>query len=445
MTDFLQLRSLKTLAVEKLEDGYVVKAEGVGQLVACPLCKAGRLHGHGSQEQSFQDTPTHGKPVVIVLQRRRYRCTGCGKTLFEPVADLDGKRQATARLVRYVREQCFTKTFAALAREVAVDEKTVRHVFDDFIEEVEAKIRFRTPRVLGIDELKIIGEYRAMITNVERRTVFDIRPSRAKAELLPYFRDLRDKDAVEWVAMDMYHVYRQVVRTALPQARIVVDRFHIQRMANDALEKLRKRIRKDLPTRQRLKLKDERFLLLKRQHDLHRNDMARMLDWFQQFPLLGEAHALKEGFLSVWDHKSRADAEAACSQWLVNIPAELAPMFKDLTTAVHNWQEEIFAYFEQPITNAYTESVNRVAKDMNRMGRGYSFEVIRARMLHNTKARKDGAAVETMLVDDKGPMTTNFEFQRMTTLPTRKKVTRVVEYGPYLPTLARMLEEGYFK
>ena len=72
------------------------------------------------------------------------------------------------------------------------------------------------------------------------------------ADLLPYFRNLRDKDTIEWVAMDMYHVYKQVVRATLPQARIVVDRFHIQRMANDALEKLRKRIRKDLPARQRL-------------------------------------------------------------------------------------------------------------------------------------------------------------------------------------------------
>ena len=446
MTDFLQLRSLKTLEILTSEDSYVVKAEGVNQWVTCPLCKTGRLHGHGSQEQSFQDTPTHGKPVVIFIQRRRYRCTSCTKTLFEPVADLDGKRQATARLVRYIRDQSFSKTFAALAREVAVDEKTVRHVFDDFIEEIEAKTQFRTPRVLGIDELKIIGQYRAMITNVERKTVFDIRPSRAKAELMPYFRDLRDKDSVEWVAMDMYHVYRQVVRATLPQARIVVDRFHIQRMANDALEKLRKRIRKDLSTRQRLKLKDGRFLLLKRQHDLTGRDMDRMREWFQQFPLLSEAHALKEGFLSIWDQKTRPAAEAACAKWQANIPTELAATFKDLTTAVHNWHDEIFAYFEQPITNAYTESVNRVAKDMNRMGRGYSFEVLRARILYDKKARKDGSVIETVLVDDDDPMTTDFVFQRMTTAATRKKkITRVVEYGPYLPTLARLLEEGYFE
>lgn len=431
MTDFLQLRSLKTLEILTSEDSYVVKAEGVNQWVTCPLCKTGRLHGHGSQEQSFQDTPTHGKPVVIFIQRRRYRCTSCTKTLFEPVADLDGKRQATARLVRYIRDQSFSKTFAALAREVAVDEKTVRHVFDDFIEEVEAKTQFRTPRVLGIDELKIIGQYRAMITNIERKTVFDLRPSRAKADLLPYFRNLRDKDTIEWVAMDMYHVYKQVVRATLPQARIVVDRFHIQRMANDALEKLRKRIRKDLPARQRLKLKDERFLLLKRQHDLKGADMTRALEWFRQFPQLGEAHALKEGFLSIWDHKSRPEAEAACATWLGNIPPELAATFKDLTTAVHNWHDEIFSYFEQPITNAYTESVNRLAKDMNRMGRGYSFEVIRARMLYNEKARKDGAVVETVDVDD-DQVSTNFEFQRMTMASIRKKqVRRVVEYGPY--------------
>ena len=442
MTDFLQLPSLKTLAVQSEDDLYVIKAAGRSDLLTCQICGTGRLHGHGSQEQCFQDTPAHGKPVRIVLQRRRYRCIACGKTQFEPVADFDSKRQGTTRLVNYVRTHCFRETFAAIARQVSLDEKTIRHIFDDYVEELETSIRFRTPRILGIDEIKVIGSYRAMITNIERRTVFDLRPSRAKADLLPYFRQLRDKDQVEWVAMDMYHVYRQIVKAALPEARIVVDRFHIQRMANDAIEKLRKRIRKDLSARQRLKLKDERFLLLKRQHDLDPAAMARMLAWFQQFPLLGEAHALKEGFLSIWDQKNRLGAEAACERWLGNIAPEMAPVFKDLTTAVRNWHDEIFSYFEQPITNAYTESVNRMAKDMNRMGRGYSFEVIRARMLYDAKARKDGAVVETLPVAD-DPNFIGFTYSRVG-MNAQKKIRRVVEYGPYIPTLCQLLEDGHF-
>jgi hypothetical protein len=47
----------------------------------------------------------------------------------------------------------------------------------------------------------------------------------------------------------------------------------------------------------------------------------------------------------------------------------------------------MLTYFETdiPITNAFTESINRLAKDKNRDGRGYSFEVMRARMLYTTK------------------------------------------------------------
>jgi len=47
-----------------------------------------------------------------------------------------------------------------------------------------------------------------------------------------------------------------------------------------------------------------------------------------------------------------------------------------------NWRTEILAYFDHPITNAYTEALNGVAKTINRQGRGYTFEVLRARLLY---------------------------------------------------------------
>jgi transposase len=44
--------------------------------------------------------------------------------------------------------------------------------------------------------------------------------------------------------------------------------------------------------------------------------------------------------------------------------------FKVLLTAMKNWRTEILAYFDHPITNAYTEAVNGVAKVINRSGPG---------------------------------------------------------------------------
>lgn len=131
--------------------------------------------------------------------------------------------------------------------------------------------------------------------------------------------------------------------------------------------------------------------------------------------------------------------------WKANISTELQADFKDLTTATTNWHNEIFAYFENPITNAYTESVNNIAKGMNRMGRGYSFEVIRAHMLYNRKALKNGAVVvEEPAKDEPDTMVGFWNYSRsLDAKPST--VRRTVLYGPCMATLAKLLEEGHFE
>ena len=47
-----------------------------------------------------------------------------------------------------------------------------------------------------------------------------------------------------------------------------------------------------------------------------------------------------------------------------------------------HWENEIFAHFDHPITNAYTESLNNLIRLTNRIGRGYSFAAIRAKLLY---------------------------------------------------------------
>ncbi|SDJ60325.1 Transposase [Billgrantia gudaonensis] len=108
------------------------------------------------------------------------------------------------------------------------------------------------------------------------------------------------------------------------------------------------------------------------------------------FPQLLEAYEHKERFFHIWDCTSRRDAEKALARWIDDIPQGQKEVWKDLVIAVSGWREEMLTYFETdiPITNAFTESINRLAKDKNRDGRGYSFEVMRARMLYTTKHKK---------------------------------------------------------
>lgn len=443
--DLLGLQGLRAVAVRDESGQRRVQVEGLCAPAACPDCRHSRLHGHGTQQQTFADCPTAGQITVIEIDRKRYRCQGCGKTQFEPLLAVDDKRLATRRLVQYIEQRCLKKTFLSLAQEVGLDDKTIRGVFNDYVARVQKAVRFETPEFLGIDEIKIVGDYRAVITNVEKKTLYDLRETRKKSFLIDYFNRLPDKDKVRWVAMDMWNVYRQVVEKCLPEARIVVDKFHIQRMANEALEKVRKKVRKEISVRQRLKLKDDRFILLKRLHNLTSKEYETLKGWIDGFPMLGQAHALKEGFFAIWDAQNRADAEAAYDKWRDTVPEDLRWAFRLVIQAVDNWRKQVFNYFDCKITNAYTESVNNLIKSMNRMGRGYSFEVIRARMLYDQKALKDGAAV-ILEREEEPPMTRDLlvNFGKFETQSQRVR-RRVVYYGAYIPTLVKQLNEGHFE
>lgn len=68
------------------------------------------------------------------------------------------------------------------------------------------------------------------------------------------------------------------------------------------------------------------------------------------------------------------EAQAGFIQWQKSIPSEIG-------RAWGNWTMPILNYFNHPVTNDYTESLNSLIRVMNRLGRGYSFEALRARIL----------------------------------------------------------------
>jgi len=131
MPDFINIHGLTTISHEGHAHDYRVQVKGTEVPRHCPECSSLFIHKHGTQKQSYMDTPMHGKRVLLEVIRQRYKCQDCHKTFFEPLQCMDNKRQAIRLLIGYIEQRCVQETFVSLAREVGVDEKTVRHVFDD--------------------------------------------------------------------------------------------------------------------------------------------------------------------------------------------------------------------------------------------------------------------------------------------------------------------------
>ena len=172
--------------------------------------------------------------------------------------------------------------------------------------------------------------------------------------------------------MDMWQPYKDAVKAVLPKATIIVDKFHVVRMANQALETVRKQLREGLSPKERRGLMYDRFILLKRHKELTEMEKVTLDLWTKNHPSLGIAYELKESFFELWDIDSRQKAYLKYHDWKAKIPKELQPAFEPLTKAMENWEAEIFSYFDHRITNAYTESLNSLIRVITRIGSGYS-------------------------------------------------------------------------
>ncbi len=392
--DLLQLTNIRPLGVREEGQGLIIVAENTTSPQSCPKCGHEHLHRYGTRKATYTDTPIYGRPTKIELEVQRFRCKRCKAVLQAESPDLDDRRNATRRLIRYVQDRCFDTTLSWLAAEVGVAVNTIKNIAQDYIAHLEENIVRETPRLLGIDEVSIVGKPRCVMVNLEMHTLFEMLESRKKDRLIKYFESLSNRDQVEWVVIDMWQPYKIVINQTMPHAGIVIDRFHVVKEASRQLENLRKNIQSQLPRSARLKLKkNARWSLLRSEATRTEQDKDTLELIRNHYPDLYQAWMLKEAFHSIYDEPDRASAERAFEAWKNSIPPEFSGFFQPVADMVDRYYQEIFNYFDCPITNGYTEALNGVVKAMNRMGRGYSFEMIRAKALFSHIVRESGTVV----------------------------------------------------
>lgn len=368
--------------IEECEQDYRIHALIDIPPSNCPECLSPNLVGFGKREEIILDTPIHGKRVSISIIRRRYRCqnTACGRTFYESIPHRDDKRRATKRLINYIEKQSLSRTFARLADETGLDEKTIRNICHDYSNRLEKQVRFETPRCLGINDIHIINKPRCVISNIEQGTVVDLLPNRNKATVAKYLSALPETEKIQMVAIDMWRPYKEAVNDLIPQAQIIIDKFPVV-MVNQAMENARKAVRANLSPKHKRGLLHDRSVLMKRRRELTTPEEIYISTWTKNFPVLGMAYEAKEAFLDLWNHTNRLDAEKGYQDWAAALPMEIIPHFEPIITAVRDWHKDIFAYFDNQITSDYAESLNNLIRTMNRFGRGHSFEVLRAIVL----------------------------------------------------------------
>lgn len=385
MTDILDLPGWKATAKRHENDEYVIEAEYTIQPTNCPKCGVvDAPYKHGIKPIKYRDSPIRGDAVIILANVQRYRCKHCKETFLQPLAGIYPDMRMTRRCVDYIQTQCLRDTFVRIAEHIGCDDKTIRSVAGTYIADLNAKYKPWLPEWLGIDETQIDGQLRCIITDVVNRKPVDMLPNRDKVSVTAWLYQFKDRRTVKGLAIDMWRPYKDAAQAVFPGLPVVIDKFHVVRMANRAMDDIRISLAKDHDKQVGKDWMRRKALLRLRYKKLDENGRFNLGMWLDNEPGVKQAYDLKEAFYDIYDAKTKDEAGAMLDDWHDSIQATMKKgkkSFAPLITATKNWREEILAFFDHPISNGYTEALNGVAKVANRQGRGYSFEVLRARVL----------------------------------------------------------------
>lgn len=380
--DTLNMANVKTTNTQQLaEDEYLIRADLLSVPNKCPKCASTELWAFGTRSIRYVDHLLHGRKTLINLKRQRYRCQACKVTFYADNPEFDPEFRLTSRCAKWIEQEAIHKPFSWIATQIGVDDHVVRNVFRRYAHKKEKELEPVAGRVIGIDELHLVGQYRAIITNLEKRTVIDLLKTRFYPSVCAYLKKVEGREKIEVVCIDMWGPYKQAVQAALPKANLIVDKFHVAKIANECLDKIRKEYQSGLPRGAKLDLMRGRHILLRRSRDLNDEHKERLAVWRKSCPELADAYDHKERFFDIYDLRDPKAAIAAYKAWSDSLPLSISKAFKPLQISVRNWQSEIFSYFDTRFTNAYTECLNGMVKMTNRAGRGYSFDVIRSKLL----------------------------------------------------------------
>ena len=403
MTDILDLQGWTVHSKTQSGGEYVIEAEYTIQPANCPKCGVvDTPYKHGVKPIKYRDSPIRGSAVVILANVQRYRCKHCKETFLQPLEGIYPDMRMTKRCVEYIETQCLRDTFVRIAEHIGCDDKTVRTVAGTYIETMNAKFKPWLPEWLGIDETQIDGELRCIITDVVNRVPIDMLPTRDKDAVTTWLNQFRERRTVKGLAIDMWRPYKDAAETVFPGLPVVVDKFHLVKMANKAMDDVRISLAKDQDKAVGKDWMRRKALLRLRYKNLDEKGRFSLGMWLDNEPGVKVAYDLKEAFFDIYDAKTKAEATKRLDEWRESVPASMKKgkkSFAPLLTATRNWRVEMLAVFDYPITNGYTEALNGVAKVINRQGRGYSFEVLRARLLFGKKPSKPIAGILAAMED----------------------------------------------
>lgn len=369
---------------EEYENTFLIHVEFKRQNHSCPACANITNKIKDYRLQRVKLGHLNGKNAYAVVNKRRYYCEACNKSFAEKsfVAP-KYQRRSQDELCHIISECSQKQSFTDIANRYGVSVTTVIRYFS----QISIGIPTSLPETLSMDEFKGNAhgqKYQVAICDAGKNKIIDILPKRKTEDIIKYFvtnfsREERMK--VKTVVIDLSMLFRKVIKTVFPCASIVADRFHVSRLVNWAMKRVRKNVQNKL-RHERIYFKRSKYLINKAMEKLTEEESIKLEIMLSKSQALRRAYILKECFRTIFKLEDK-DRKEFLTRWLDLVKASELEEFNRVLTTFSEWSNEIINALVSKHSNGYIEGHNNKIKVLKRLSFGIkNFFILRARILY---------------------------------------------------------------
>lgn len=379
----LDIPDVRVLQTEIRKDGaFILTIESTLNSTSCRRCGRTITTRHGVDEpRLLRHLPILGRVVYLRIRPKRFRCPFCDDhpTTTQSLDWYDPNALHTLAYERHLILQLINSTITDVGIKEDVSDDALLGMLDRWIAssvDWELLDPFTT---IGIDEIALLKGHRDFVAVISAQSeggdlhLLAVLPDRKKTTVICWLQSIPAaiRERIRTVCTDIWEGYITAVQEVLPDATLVIDRFHVARHYREGVDVLRKqevrRLKKELPKEAHDDLKHTLWPFRKRSAELDDAEQARLDMLLCYSPALRMAYSLREELTTIFDNaRSKADGLRRIRLWQRRVAKSGLRCFDRFLSLLDNWLDLIANYFIKRQTSSFVEGLNNKIKVLKR-------------------------------------------------------------------------------
>jgi transposase len=342
----------------------------------CPTCgRRGGIVRPATDERTWSDIAVFGLQIILHYAPKEIHCPTHGRVQEDiPWAAL--RARVTYRLEFRVCALSQIMTQKAAAEILKMASSTVSDILHRVITRTRGGHRIRGLATLGVDEISYCKgkKYATIVYDLDRSYVVWVGKGKGRATIDEFFTGQLSeyqRKQITWASCDMSRAYTEAIKHHCPNATLVIDRFHVVKALNEAVDTVRKEEWRSLEGDERKAIKGLRWLL--GMHSRNRSKgQTRMINKLRNSNRrIHRAWVLKDEFEHFWTYSYPGAAEKFMKSWATAALRSRIPSLRKFVGTLREHWENILAFVTRPLTNAVGEGINRIIKIVKNRASGF--------------------------------------------------------------------------